>query len=45
MGKTALLSRLVQDYFTDPDLPSLTQAYRRYGFIPIMIPLREYTAV
>jgi hypothetical protein len=38
-GKTELLKRVLKIYCS---FPTLKDAYRQYGFIPIMIPLREF---
>lgn len=38
-GKTELLKHVLKDYCSHP---TLREAYKRHGFIPIMIPLREF---
>lgn len=45
MGKTKLTTHLAEQYFADPELPSLFAAYRRFGFVPIFISLREFAAI
>jgi hypothetical protein len=38
-GKTELLKNILKNYCS---YPTLRKAYKRYGFIPVMIPLREF---
>ena len=45
MGKTSLMRELAYRFFADPELPSLFTAYRRFGFVPIFVALREFLAI
>jgi hypothetical protein len=42
MGKTELVSFLKARFFNDANLPTLERAYRRYGFIPVIVTLHDY---
>ena len=44
MGKTSVFSAWERAYFTGEDVPNLDDAVRRYGFILIMLPLRNYAS-
>ena len=45
MGKSSVFAAWQRGYFAAEDLPDLRAAVRRYGFILIMLPLRDYAAL
>jgi hypothetical protein len=45
MGKSSVFGAWDRAYFTAEDMPNLDAAVRRYGFILIMLPLRNYAAL
>jgi ligand-binding sensor domain-containing protein len=44
MGKSSVFASWERAYFADEGAPNLNAAVRRYGFIPIMLPVRDYAA-
>jgi hypothetical protein len=45
MGKSALVRYLESAFFADEGLPTLGSAFRRFGYVPIIVSLREYRHV
>jgi hypothetical protein len=45
MGKSSVFAAWGRAYFAAEDAPNLNAAVRRYGFILIMLPLRNYAAL
>jgi hypothetical protein len=45
MGKSSVFAAWERAYFVAEDAPNLEAAVRRYGFILIMLPLRQYAAL
>ena len=45
MGKTILMGHVFIQYFCDPSIKSLRQAYRKNDYVPILISLREYSVI